>query len=522
MMEESAMVEVKIEAVAASRSSSSSSRVFPVPVTGILPTAAADIYEDETPAEMLAVGGISVRGESALERYASYKELAPIDSQLPITESRNGNFFTVTLLLLSSGIGLQALLLPVAFTSLGWAWGIICRLSLLYVWQLYTIWLLVDLHESAATGTRFSRYAHLAIVAFGQTAGKLTAIFPTMYLSGGACVLFIINGGGTLELFYKTMCGGVEDPGCHGKGPTGAEWFLVFISLAILVSLFFPNMNSLSSIAAIGSVTGVAYCTVLWTLSLSKGRPEGVVYDPPLVSTSKVDRFRDIVNALTLISLAFRGHNLILEIQGTMPSNGTPMRRRMWRGVMASYAVIALCHFPLAIAGYWTYGNLMPRTYIKGGILNAFAQFHRDDISKSGMGAIYMIIIIACLCNFQIYAIPTLDNWERIYLTKRKKSGSKWLRASIKVLFGGLTYLAAMAFPFLGSLAGVVGSITLPLTFAYPCFMWIAMKSTRRWSLLWCLNMALGCLGMLMCLVMAATTLWDLIANGLRANFFKP
>ncbi|CAH9067521.1 unnamed protein product [Cuscuta europaea] len=350
MMEEGAVVEVKIEA-AASRLSSSSSRVFPEP-------AAADIYEDWTPAEVLAVGGISVRGESALERNASYRELAPIDSLLPITESRNGNFFSVTLLLLSSGIGLQALLLPVAFTSLGWAWGIIC-LSLVYVWQLYTIWLLVDLHESAATGTRFSRYAHLAIVAFGQTAGKLTAIFPTMYLSGGACVLFIINGGGTLELFYKTMCGGVEDPSCHGVGPTGAEWFLVFICLAILVSIFFPNMNSLSSIAAIGSVTGVAYCTVLWTLSLSKGRPEGVVYDPPLVSTSKVDRFRDIVNALTLISLAFRGHNLVLEIQGTMPSNTTPMRRRMWKGVVASYAIIALCHFPLAIAGYWAYGNLV-------------------------------------------------------------------------------------------------------------------------------------------------------------------
>ncbi|RAL50530.1 hypothetical protein DM860_014472 [Cuscuta australis] len=475
--------------------------------------------EDETPVELQAVGGIILRGNSALERSESYRELAPIDSLLPITQSRNGNFFTVTFHLLSSGIGLQALLLPAAFTSLGWVWGIVC-LSLLFAWQLYTTWLLVDLHESTTTGTRFSRYVHLAIVAFGEKTGKLAAIFPTMYLSGGACALLIINGGGALESFYKTVCG--SDPRCHDKGLTGAEWFLVFACVATLVSLFFPSLNSLGSVSLLGSVTGVAYCTLLWTLSLSKGRPEGVIHDSPEVSTSKVARFRDIANALAIISLAFRGHNLVLEIQGTLPTNNVPLRRRMLRGVVASYLVIALCHFPLAIAGYWAYGNLMPWTYNKGGILVAFAQFHRDDVPKFGMGAIYLIIIIASLCNFQIYAMPTLDNWERIYLSKKKANCPRWLRTAIKVLFGGLTYFVSMAFPFLGSLAGFVGSIALPLTLAYPCFMWIAMKTPRQFSLSWCFNMALGCLGLVVCMVLATTTLWDLIANGLHANFFKP
>nr|GLL28397.1 lysine histidine transporter-like 8 [Ipomoea trifida] len=459
--------------------------------------------------------------EDETPRNPSYKELAPLDSCLPITESRNGNFFTITSHMLSSGIGLQALLLPVAFTSLGWVWGIIC-LSLLFVWQLYTIWLLVDLHESTTTGTRFSRYTHLAIVAFGGKMGKLAAIFPTMYLSGGACVLLIINGGGSLQLFYKTMCGG--DPKCHDKGLTGAEWFLVFLCIAILIALFFPNLNSLAWVSLVGSLMGIAYCTILWTLSLTKGRPpQGVTYDPPQLSTSKLDRFRDIANALALISLAFRGHNIILEIQGTLPSNSkVPLRRRMWRGVIASYLLIALCHFPLAIAGYWAYGNLMPTSYQKGGILNAFEKFHQHDISKSLMGAIYMIIIIACLCTYQIYALPVLDNWERIYLSKKKMSCPKWVRIGLKVLFGGLTYLVSVAFPFLGSLAGFIGSIALPLTLAYPCFMWIAMKKPRPYSLVWCVNMGLGCLGMLMCTVLATATLWNLIGNGLHANFFNP
>jgi len=40
-------------------------------------------------------------------------------------------------------------------------------LSVAFVWQLYTIWILVRLHESVA-GIRYSRYLHLAMAAFGR------------------------------------------------------------------------------------------------------------------------------------------------------------------------------------------------------------------------------------------------------------------------------------------------------------------------------------------------------------------
>ncbi|KAL0422962.1 UNVERIFIED_CONTAM: Lysine histidine transporter-like 8 [Sesamum latifolium] len=73
-------------------------------------------------------------------------EKNPQDAWLPITESRKGNTSTAAVHLLSSGIGTQAILLPVAFVSLGWFWGILL-LSLVFSWQLYTIWLLVNLHE---------------------------------------------------------------------------------------------------------------------------------------------------------------------------------------------------------------------------------------------------------------------------------------------------------------------------------------------------------------------------------------
>ncbi|WVZ19984.1 hypothetical protein V8G54_007306 [Vigna mungo] len=49
-----------------------------------------------------------------------FTKLDPQDDWLPITQSRNGNAYYAAFHVLSSGIGFQALLLPFAFTTLGW------------------------------------------------------------------------------------------------------------------------------------------------------------------------------------------------------------------------------------------------------------------------------------------------------------------------------------------------------------------------------------------------------------------
>ncbi|XWS24572.1 hypothetical protein CRYUN_Cryun28dG0114300 [Craigia yunnanensis] len=90
------------------------------------------------------------------------------------------------------------------------------------------------------------------------------------------------------------------------------------------------------------------------------GRPETVSYEPPEVK-SEAPRLFSIFNALGIIACAFKGHNLVLEIQGTMPSSGKhPSRLPTWRGVKFAYLIVATCLFPLAIGCYWVYGNLMP------------------------------------------------------------------------------------------------------------------------------------------------------------------
>jgi hypothetical protein len=48
----------------------------------------------------------------------------------------------------------------------------------------------------------------------------------------------------------------------------------------------------------------------------------------------------------------------VLEIQATIPSTPEkPSKIPMWRGVVVAYIVVALCYFPVALIGYWIFGN---------------------------------------------------------------------------------------------------------------------------------------------------------------------
>ncbi|KAI4297819.1 hypothetical protein L6164_037684 [Bauhinia variegata] len=439
----------------------------------------------------------------------------PNDAWLPITESRNGNAFYATFHILNSNIGFQALLLPVAFSTLGWVWGSIC-LSMAFVWKLYTIFLLVALHESVP-GIRFSRYLFLAMAAFGKRLGKVAAIFPVMYLSGGTCVMLIITGGGTMQLLYKTIC---QPEACDAHSLTGVEWFLVFTCIAILIAQL-PNLNSIAGVSLIGAVTVVTYCTLLWVLSLKKGRPTPLTYTPSHQGHSTMAKTSDILNAIGIIVLSFRGHNVLLEIQGTLPSNHKhtshePMRK----AVIISYLLIAMCLFPLGIAGFWAYGNKVAST---GGLLYAFSEFHRHQVTKFSMVVIYLLIIVHCLTAFQIYAMPVFDNLELRYISIKKQRCPRWIRTCFRLFFGGLTFFISVAFPFLPTLAALLGGFTLvPLTYAYPCFMWIAIKKPPRTGFVWFFNVVLGSLGMVLSALLVAAALRTLVDKGLNANFFNP
>ncbi|CAN1770915.1 Lysine histidine transporter-like 8 [Linum perenne] len=451
---------------------------------------------------------------SPIRKALHLTKLDPNDAWLPITESRNGNALYAAFHCLCSGIGIQALVLPVAFTVLGWAWGIIC-LTLAFIWQLYTLYILVQLHESVETGIRYSRYLQLASAAFGEKLSKAIALFPVIFLSGGTCMALVIIGGSTSKLLFQTVCGVTCSSG--SEAPTTVEWYLIFTIAAALLSQL-PSLNSIAGVSLIGAITAVGYCTVIWLVSVSEGRVPGVSYNPVRTGSDLQTGF-SVLNAIGIIAFAFRGHNLVLEIQATMPSSEKhPSTVPMWKGVKFAYAFIAMCLFPLAIGGYWAYGQLIP----SGGMLTALFVYHGQTTSRFILGLTSFFVVVNAVSSFQLYGMQIFDLLESMVVTKLKRACPAWVRASIRTGFAFTCFFFAVALPSLGSLAGLIGGITLPVTVAYPCFMWLKVRKPAKYSGMWVLNWVLGVFGLGLSGALIAAGVYVVIETGVDVSFFKP
>ncbi|KAF8405113.1 hypothetical protein HHK36_010011 [Tetracentron sinense] len=503
---------------------------------------------------------VLVNMKGYLEEVGHLTKLNPQDAWLPITESRNGNAHYAAFHNLNAGVGFQALLLPVAFAFLGWSWGII-SLTIAYFWQLYTLWILVQLHE-AVPGKRYNRYVELAQAAFvqctgetyydygvdgflsssGERLGVWLALFPTVYLSAGTATALILIGGETMKLFFQIVCG----PLCSSNPLSTVEWYLVFTSLCIVLSQL-PNLNSIAGLSLIGAVTAITYSTMVWVLSVSQQRPPSISYQP-LSSPSFSASVFSIMNALGIVAFAFRGHNLAMEIQvwssnlvvmlgrvfddlrtvkefdwiffqATMPSTFKhPAHVPMWRGAKVAYVFIAMCLFPVAIGGFWAYGNLMPQ----GGILGALYAFHSHDIPRGLLATTFLLVVCNCLSSFQIYSMPVFDSFEAGYTSRTNRPCSIWVRSGFRVFYGFISFFIGVALPFLSSLAGLLGGLTLPVTFAYPCFMWVLIKKPTKFSFNWYFNWTLGWLGVAFSLAFSIGGIWSMVNSGLKLKFFKP
>lgn len=99
-----------------------------------------------------------------------------------------------------------------------------------------------------------------------------------------------------------------------------------------------------------------SYSTIAWGASVDKGVQPNVQYG--YKAKTAAGTVFDFFGALGEVAFAYAGHNVVLEIQATIPSTPEkPSKGPMWRGVVVAYIVVALCYFPVALIGYWMFGN---------------------------------------------------------------------------------------------------------------------------------------------------------------------
>ncbi|CAK9255658.1 unnamed protein product [Sphagnum jensenii] len=378
-----------------------------------------------------------------------------LNDLLPVTASREAKWYYSTFHNVTAIVSAGILGLPTAMADLTWGPGIVL-LILSWVITLFTLWQMVEMHE-IVPGKRFDRYHELGQEAFGKRLG-LWIVVPQQLLSEVSVdIVYMVAGGQALNNIYTLNC-----PGCSSKivgsddiaeihYESASIWILIYGSVHLLL-VHLPNLNSIAAISLAAAIMSVSYSTIAWAIPVNNGHHQPQDYhlpyygqnspapgpEPPATANAHTaHQLQSILNALGVIAFAYAGHNVVLEIQATLPSKpGKPSKIAMWRGVLGAYLIVAACYFPVALICYWAYGNQL-KTYAN--ILQFQGNYYKGlrDNYKGILTAANVMFIIHVLGSYQIYAIPVFDMLETVLAKKWLLPPSLKLRLITRTTYVG-------------------------------------------------------------------------------------
>ncbi|KAI8533461.1 hypothetical protein RHMOL_Rhmol10G0012200 [Rhododendron molle] len=312
----------------------------------------------------------------------------------------------------------------------------------------------------------------------------------------------MVAGGKSLQKFHNLVC-----PDCKD---IKLNFFIMIFASAHFVLSHLPNFNSISGLSLAATVMSLSYSTIAWTASVHKGVQKGAKYGNPNTTTpGKVFGF---FNALGDVAFAYAGHNVALEIQATIPSTPEkPSKVPMWRGVMVAYIVVAFCYFPVAIFGFWMFGN-----QVEDSILLSLEK----PIWLIAMANLFVAVHV--LGSYQIFAMPVFDMIENLLVKKLHFKPSWMLRFVSRNIYVAFTMFIGMTFPFFGALLSFVGGFAFaPTTFFLPCIMWLAIYKPKRFGLSWFANWICIILGVLLMIFSSIGGLREIIQDAQTYTFYS-
>ncbi|KAK9113505.1 hypothetical protein Syun_020302 [Stephania yunnanensis] len=336
-----------------------------------------------------------VNDNNTIDKERREKEL---EAWLPITSSRNAKWWYSAFHNVTAIVGAGVLSLPYAMAQLGWGPGVVV-LVLSWIITLYTLWQMVEMHESVP-GKRFDRYHELSQHAFGEKLGLYIVIPQQLMVQVGVNIVYMITGGRSLQKAYNTLC---TSSGCKDIRLT--YWIMIFAAPHFVLSQL-PNFNSIWVISLAAAVMSLSYSTIAWIASAHKGIQPDVHYGPK--SSTTTGMVFDFLSALGNVAFAYAGHNVVLEIQATIPSTPeTPSKKPMWRGVKVAYFIVAACYFPVALIGYRMFGNNVQD--------NVLVSLEKPEWL---VAAANLFVLIHVVGSYQVFAVPVFDMMETFMVKK--------------------------------------------------------------------------------------------------------
>ncbi|KAM1170264.1 hypothetical protein ACFX2G_021161 [Malus domestica] len=417
----------------------------------------------------------------------------------PVDNARRAKWWYSTFHTVTAMIGAGVLSLPYAMAFLGWGPGTMV-LVISWCMTLNTMWQMIQLHE-CVPGTRFDRYIDLGRHAFGPKFGPWIVLPQQMIVQVGCDIVYMVTGGKCLKKFVEMAC-------ANCTPVKQSYWIVIFGSLHFFLSQL-PNFNSVAGVSLAAAIMSLSYSTIAWAGCLSKGQVENVSY--AYKKTSPADYMFRVFNALGQISFAFAGHAVVLEIQATIPSTPEkPSRIPMWKGALGAYFINAICYFPVALIGYWAFGQDVDDNVL-------------IDLKKPTwlIAAANLMVVVHVIGSYQVYAMPVFDMLERMMVKKMNFPPGIALRLITRSAYVAFTLFVGVTFPFFGDLLGFFGGFGFaPTSYFLPCIMWLRIKKPKRYSIPWLVNWVCIFIGVFIMLASTVGGFRNIIADASTYRFY--
>ncbi|KAL6865295.1 hypothetical protein ACP4OV_016446 [Aristida adscensionis] len=452
-----------------------------------------------------AVGPDLMEGYAEAARERKQEERlkdARLDDWLPITSSRNAKWYYSAFHNVTAMVGAGVLGLPFAMSQLGWGLGTVV-IVMSFVITLYTLWQMVEMHEMVP-GKRFDRYHELGQHAFGDRLGLWIIVPQQLIVEVGTDIVYMVTGGQSLKKVHDLLCGGR----CTDIRLT--FWIMIFASVHFALSQF-PNFNSISAVSAGAAVMSIAYSMIAFVTSGVKASRAAAAADYGLKASTASGKVFGVLNALGAVAFAYAGHNVVLEIQATIPSSPErPSKTPMWRGVVVAYAVVALCYFSVAFAGYYAFGSAVDP--------NVLMSLEKP---RWLIAAANLMVFVHVVGSYQVYAMPVFDMIETVLVKTYKFTPGLRLRFIARSAYVAATMFVAMTFPFFDGLLGFFGGFGFaPTTYFIPCIIWLKLRKPKKYSLTWCINIFCIVIGLLLTVISPIGGMRQIILDAKTFKFY--
>nr|CAD1837045.1 unnamed protein product [Ananas comosus var. bracteatus] len=350
-----------------------------------------------------------------------------IDDWLPITSSRNAKWWYSAFHNVTAMVGAGVLSLPYAMAELGWGPGI-AVLVISWVITLYTLWQMVEMHEMVP-GKRFDRYHELGQHAFGEKLGLWIVVPQQLVVEVGTNIVYMVTGGKSLQKFHNVVC-----PDC--KSIKLSYFIIIFASVHFVLSQL-PNFNSISGISLAAAVMSLTYSTIGWVASVHKGKQPDVDYS--YKASTRTGAVFNFFSALGDVAFAYAGHNVVLEIQATIPRPPkSPPRSPCGRASSWPTSSSPSATSPSRWSGTGPSGNS-----VDDNILITLEK------PRWLIAAANLFVVVHVIGSYQIYAMPVFDMIETVLVKEFHLPPGRTIRLIARSAYVALTMIIAIIIPSL-------------------------------------------------------------------------